>query len=255
MMLVQLPVTGLSRKILLAEYGSDPIKLTIHDLLFQQLCYHRILKESNTSRLKGTLRATVGLCLNGKLAKRVTRNGAQLGYHLYLYHRRLMMNYIEAQTGVGIPAKYALQNFYNEYDITEDDFDQETAYKYWHRHKARKKTKIVWTKEYCSVVLNYKKLTPAEAVRISQSSEVVPRIIECFKSNCFDKISSPPKQLLTHLHIYLQVELCCKRVGAVAREMKIHKNSVYYAVKVINSYLDTDPVISQSLKYCYSACL
>lgn len=255
MIIIKLPINRLSRCMLLAEYGIEPLHLSSHDLLFQQLCYKRVVHKNNFNRLERSLNSHIEICVNNSLAKRIKIHGEQLGYHLYAFHRRIMMNYIEAQTAVGVKARYALQNFYMEYGITEDDFDQDTAYKYWQRHKKQKQLKIIWTKKQATVVLNYKKVKATETISIPLDDETINLIIEKFQVVYIGQVKNPPARILKHLSIYLKSELGCKRISYISAREKLPRSSIYYAVNKIKIYLSTDHLIRESLNQCYEDCL
>jgi hypothetical protein len=60
----------------------------------------------------------------------------RVGHLLYLSHMERMMLFIEAQTLATGNAWGALELFYTKYEIEEDDFPMESAYKRWQRFQA-----------------------------------------------------------------------------------------------------------------------
>jgi hypothetical protein len=52
-----------------------------------------------------------------------------------------MMLYVEACTDAGMDAAKAIQNFMDKYDISFDELKPESAYKRWHRYKAKETVK------------------------------------------------------------------------------------------------------------------
>lgn len=141
MKLLTIPVSRFSKRILLSEYGEDPVTIPQADILFEQLNYQHINRFSRLIKLAFTLNEKYLIRVGDKVADKASKQVFQIGYHLYVYHRRMMVEYASGQVDAGIPIKHALINFYKKYDIGEDDMMLETAVKYWQRFFWKKEDK------------------------------------------------------------------------------------------------------------------
>jgi hypothetical protein len=141
MKLLTIPVSRFSKRILTSEYGPDPVEIPQADIFFEQLNYQHINRFSRLIKLAFTLNDKYMVRVGDKVADRANKQVFQIGYHLYVYHRRMMVEYASGQVDAGIPIKHALINFYKKYDIGEDDLMLETSVKYWQRFFWKKDDK------------------------------------------------------------------------------------------------------------------
>jgi hypothetical protein len=132
MLTVTIPVHPLSRAIILAEHGPEPVVLDSHDILFE-IINTRITPDD--LRNKSGLTEFIELTVNDRLAAHLAEYGLIAGLRLFRFHKYLMCRYADAQVrargkGHGRPA---LQEFLNLYHIEEDAYGLETAYKLYQR--------------------------------------------------------------------------------------------------------------------------
>lgn len=193
---ITIPVAPISRKILLTIHRELPIRLNNHDLLFHQLSYTRVRLQSNTQKHQKALTSSIAFVVSEKLASRLRNHVYEVGYHLYQQHKNKMMEYIEAQTEIDFEATASLKTFYNHYNIDEDDFDFETAYRYWKRYKTKKSTIISlkkipqgvpsFSKKY-NIILDYAQSEKASALFTKISNTLIPSLHKKFsiQARCF----------------------------------------------------------------------
>ncbi|MEO7175587.1 MAG: hypothetical protein ABI002_07335, partial [Saprospiraceae bacterium] len=138
MVTIQIPVSTFSRKIILAKY-QEPVKLSPSKLLHQQLSIVMERPYTNITRLRGMLNDTLAFEVENKKAPLLLKRGWQIGNHLHSYHVEFMLNHIQAKTMCGIPALTAMKAFYDLFEIDEDDFQMDSAYKRWQRFLEEEK--------------------------------------------------------------------------------------------------------------------
>lgn len=130
---VRIPVHPLSRCVLLAEYGREPLRIGYRDLLFSMLTTARLRDRSGTQRAAETLTASVELEVNDELARHLAVNYYQVGMLLFSWHKDLMCRHAETATAGGARAWGAIRHWLDARGVGEDDYGMEAAYKCWQR--------------------------------------------------------------------------------------------------------------------------
>lgn len=146
MNIVTLPVHPLSKRILLCEYGQEPIVLSRHDLLWEAFRSDPENVSSALNEAKGTLSTTITIQLNSGMVRRLAKQGAlsfRIGIHIHRVHLQKMYSYVEAFVRLGEDASEGIADFLSKYEVAEDEMAAETAYRYWHRYQQRKNKKKV----------------------------------------------------------------------------------------------------------------
>lgn len=131
---VYLPLSSLSRKILVAEYGAEPIAPGRADWMSDVLRVDRRDTQFQARALE-LIRSGVLLSVSPALADRVTQQAERLGVVLHRLHIEMLTRIMLAASESGQPAKTAMQCFYDAYDLDEDDLSQESAYREYQRFR------------------------------------------------------------------------------------------------------------------------
>ena len=141
-MIEKIPLHPLSWKILRRIFPEQEggLRIPTGDIHHQIIHYQRKKYRGNLEKLSEILSTYAPIHIQKKSAPRISASRAQIGYHILCYHRELFHTYVWAQKKAGIPASQAIDNFFEEYNITEDDYSRESAYKRWQRFQAKKKT-------------------------------------------------------------------------------------------------------------------
>lgn len=142
-MIVKIPVAPISRKIMISERGGEPILFNTSDIYHQLISYQRKKYRGNINKLTEVLTTYVEIIINDRRAREVKKSAWQIGYHLLCYHYDRMEQHVWTSKKAGVPATRAIDSFYAEYGITEEDFARESAYKRWQRF-AVKKNKVIY---------------------------------------------------------------------------------------------------------------
>lgn len=129
-----LPVSPISRKILLHDYQQEPLTPSHTYVLYHQLCYSRSPHIQWSSYFK-LLSAEVKVVLPSRFSLKGRDQLYQAGYLLYISHLDRMLHWVEAQTLITGNAWGAIEAFYEMHEIDEDDFSLESAYKRWQRYQ------------------------------------------------------------------------------------------------------------------------
>lgn len=166
MNIIHLPVAPLSRKILLAEYGPEPIHLGERNLLYRQMCY-RVDRTPWLKRHQQLLTTSIQISINKHLWEKVRQEPHQVGYHLYELHKDRMFTWVSGRvSGVDKEQLKAIRKYLEMYQVEEDEFGLDTAYRIWKRFKENRLTNTPPNVPYLSTGFHVK-LSPQQAIMIS----------------------------------------------------------------------------------------
>jgi len=241
---VILPVAPITAKVLLREYGSVPIKLTNHDILFHQLSYTRVRVESNIQKMQTALTTSIEFVLSEKLASRIKKHVHQIGYHLYQLHKQKMMEFIDAQVKAGMEATASLKNFYSEYLIDDDDFDFETAYRYWKRYKVKKNNVIFKTDSVEDVPCM------SNNWRIILDIDQAENAALQFRKISQYLIPNLPSKLPDHIRYYVHYNFSNYTLRELNEILDVPFQTIAYGNQTAKNALEFDHKINEILKYC-----
>lgn len=129
---VSVPCHPLTRRILLAEYGVEPIRVDRNDTIFVILTAmrgERIPEHKATALLSAQVRIVV----QDSTARSIERNRYTTGFALLKYHKELLHRYTHAAVLSGAKAWNTIEAFLRAYNVTEEEYGTDTAYKNWQR--------------------------------------------------------------------------------------------------------------------------
>jgi hypothetical protein len=138
---LRLPVLPWVRKVLLYEFGPEPIRLTGYSLLGKHaLGLPFDLPE--TERPPYDVGGCTVLCsISTRLWSNLQRYEElfQAGYYFEKVGQRMLLSHIVAAQRFGIPAKTAMLDWLDMYDLDEDEYSSEAAYQMWKVYKQGKR--------------------------------------------------------------------------------------------------------------------
>lgn len=128
-----LPVHPLTKRMLLCEYGTEPIVFPSHDYASKIL---KTAPRRATTQARGDkLTCTLHLFVDIEIARHLSEHATMVGLNFLAYHQNLLCRFGDAGfhlTGRG-GVKPAIERFLTIYDVSEDEYSSETAYKLWQR--------------------------------------------------------------------------------------------------------------------------
>lgn len=253
MNIIELPVHPMSKKMLLAEYGQEPIRLRHHDRLHEQLRVDPTQISSNLSQSRGTLSTSIQIEINDNLATKLQRGqlSFRIGIHIYKEHLNMLFTHVAAYINTGHEATTGIGDFLNKYHIEEDDFAFETAYRYWHREQKRKNKRK--NGHYFSVELTEKVSICTRIRRVINpvQDRVVQKALKDFiiqyrawadRTNTKQQKSKrSSKCLIKHITAYTLRKVANFHPEQIAERTKLKKRSVYKAIHSAESWLQAYP--------------
>lgn len=251
-MQVILPVAPLTKRIILARTGQEqPVRFSMKDHIFQQLNYSKLNKRKKLLTMQRICTETITLELNTKLVQSIGMRMYEAGYHLYNFHLHMMLTYIEAQCEAGIYATDAIRNFYEKYNISEDDFDMDSAYKRWVRHlqNVRKKGGKIKNFAESNDREKYKSKSAPFCATIPLDERQVEEVIQMILERYSGYRGQAPQSLPLHLSAYLLYKESLLNTNYIAEKLEMSRSNVYFAINNIENMMDTDGLFRQSYAF------
>jgi hypothetical protein len=128
-----LPCHPLTRRVLIAEYGQEPILLPNRDLLFSLINTTPLRSRVSHERAFEVLTSTISLQVHDRLAARLKNSWDAAGFLLLKFHKDAACRYVSTMYGLGQDARPALQDWLKRHSVEEDDYSLDSAYKMWQR--------------------------------------------------------------------------------------------------------------------------
>lgn len=134
MLHIEVPCHPLSKRVLISEYGNEPIVMNNHDPLFYLLTCAP-LRTRRTVGISDQLSTTVTFLVNERLALHIKKYDWQIGFALLKHHKRELCQFTASAVTLGFKggAKGALYFWLQDKRVAEDEYSLETAYKLWQR--------------------------------------------------------------------------------------------------------------------------
>lgn len=240
-MLIVVPLTPMSAKILATEYGRSPITPGRADWLSDVL---RIDRSSTRFTPEEEAAVSSGVLLNvsPKVASQIERQGKRLGVVIHRLHLENLSRHMAA-CSMRFPTKglamVALRDFYDYYGLSDDDFSQESAYREYSRfrkkflansatnsrHRVRPESRI-WQQR------------DNQVEHINQAGlDVLCRVLD-------DRLRQARirrrEVLARHAYIYIYAVRGGRDIAEISRRFKKHRANVYRAISHIQGKMKSD---------------
>ncbi len=87
---IKIRVHPLSRRVLLSEYGAEPLRIGQRDILYSSLTTGQPFDRSDLRHAERLLSATVTLEVNDDLAEHLAKRWRNVGLYLFRWHKDCM---------------------------------------------------------------------------------------------------------------------------------------------------------------------
>lgn len=138
---VRLPVLPWVRKVMVAEYGPEPIRITGHHLLGRHMkALPFDLPEEQDRPELATVGSAVLVNVSSLLWASVKDYNQlfQAGCYFEMLFQRMLVSHVRAQARLGVPDLVAIRDWFEMYGLDiDDDYNIEAARELWKAHKAR----------------------------------------------------------------------------------------------------------------------
>lgn len=248
----------MSRRILLSEHGGyDPIIIRQHDVLFGLLSLKRFRPRQALLQISQTLTTTVSILLDDDIARHVIADGYHVGFYLFRLHKETMCRYVQACSLNGVPALQAIRQYYDLQRISEDDYQEESAWKSWQRWSKYREKKRHFFKQNAdnpSAFLLKKRrnrakfLKPMKPLIFSISEMYAELATARFITSYRAIFGRPNKKLEKHVRIYYYIEMYGLSSREVQKKFQMKNNvSAWYAKKTLERKAKTNAMFKHLL--------
>lgn len=237
-------IAPITRQILLTEYGGvEPLRFQRRDLLYDQLRAIKIGSAGYGRKTLQWLSATITLEVHDDLAKIVSNKNTNVGMALYNFHVDMLMRYVEALTSCGIAASAAIHRFFEKYDISEDDYAYETAYRRWTWYKSEMEKNSGKTRTNSrSHVSGFSGL--GRRVKLLASDPVLEERIQLILTRLHESGRSLPQAFSRHLTYYIYYMYGGYTMRVLARKLHTPRATISDGIQILRNWLHTDAVVA-----------
>jgi hypothetical protein len=229
----------MTKAILLSEHGGiEPIIIRQHDVLFGMLTLKRFKPRSTMLQISHTLTATISILLDEDIARHAISESYHVGFYLFKLHKETMCRYIQASALNGRPSMDAIRQYYFLQGITEDDYQEESAWKAWMRWSKSRRKKPIFSKQNpdkAGVVLCEKRRAraklsaPLRPLTLTLSEANIELATARFMSAYSGIFRSTPRRLEKHVRVYYYMTVYHMSSYEVARKLQVKPWSAWYA--------------------------
>lgn len=236
MRLLQIKVHALTRRVLLSELGhQEPFALPNHSLVFQ--AFNTQFRRLGAERNQFT--ASVSFLLDERIADNAERSLHRIATWLFAMHKQQMCWFVQGQTSTGkTTAKEAVKNWLDYYEVDEDEYSLDSAYKCWQRFGwnfqeknpqffGRLREKAARIPSEKTARRRARKTPPPGAVQ--EPEYAVARFLAAY-SQTFRRV---PKKLQTQARAYTYIVGCQLSVRQAAEKIGGGSSSTHYAMQAM----------------------
>jgi hypothetical protein len=239
--ILSVPVTRFSRKILIKEHGTAPIPVNRSHPLWVFLRPHVPGDHAGGGHIAAERCAHINISVKYPSKRLLKDHLSDAGLALHRHHVDWMLRWTWASTCNGVPALRAIKSFYNFYLIDDDDYDLGSAFRMWQRFRKDIEEKF----EGKSV--NPGRVDVLIFSRPGEDFSSLPTEAELdeLTGRSFEAIAAArpglPRHLRTQLGIWLHVRHGHWRVDAAAQKFGRSLQRAYVAIQRINALRKTEP--------------
>lgn len=242
---ITIQVHPLTKRVLLAEYGCEPIAFPNQDFTFNLLTADHRRDRAPQHGLK--LTSSIALVVDDATARHLARHSISVGLRLFRYHQQLVCRHADSANRIQGKGhiKAAIEQWLAAYQVDEDEYAAETAYKLWQRWtwkitgnnrdffgRRRGMSASISSKKLRARANTPKSQFPLRAtLKECQAELAASRFAEGIR-RCF---SSPGKKVAEQARIYYYIQYGGMSCRDVAQKMGISKSSASYAVKTLTA--------------------
>lgn len=255
---ISIPVHPLTRRVLLAEYGCEPIVFPNQDFTFNLLRADHIRDRAQQHGFK--LTETIEVCIDDATARHIKHHERAVGLRLFRFHQQLICRHADSAfriQGKG-NIKAAIEAWLSAYGVDEDEYAVETAYKLWQRWswKIEEKNKQFFSRRRGTTpsVLAKKNRLRATSTASRFPLNATLKEIEAelaanrFVENLRKCMRGAHKKLPVHARAYYYVKYSGLNHRQAAKRLSVCKATVTYAIASLNKKAERNRTIGLLLQ-------
>ena len=243
---VVIPIAPISKRIIVTERGAGPLRLSQHDLLY---AFFQIRKTGNPNQRKkqsaALLSDSITFIVSNKMGKVMIKNADEIGRVLYRYHleRMCLFVYAKWEGSKQINVKHTIVAFFNRYQITEDDFSLETAYKrvqrfFWKNADSKSTFSLKNTTQPVRLNSNAKRLQ-LQGLFFADEDTII-NLHNSFFEKFYAQPHNAPETYLGFFPNWLDYYYRSITVADISKKSEITQQAVYNRISCFNDQLKYD---------------
>ncbi|HNQ31624.1 MAG TPA: hypothetical protein PKJ68_04035 [Candidatus Woesebacteria bacterium] len=242
-MIITLPVSRLSKKMLLSEYPCDErtalIKAGAHTLLCRQL---RMKYRDKYQHLRTHELLVDSVKISAPQMPPLSDAArAMIGYMVHQEHRMSIMRWIESAVILGHTASEGIRTFFERYDLDDDDLNYESVFRQWQRHKRRIMQDV--SEDDLAAVRNFAKENPPPPTLEDQERRF-QIFISRITDHLYDSRQMWRRGQVRNLRLYMRSR--SERIDDLAVEYGIHASNVYRAVQQAQRWISERRIVREA---------
>lgn len=249
MMTVRIPVSPLSKCILLTESeGDTPVSFGNYNPAYYS-CYIQRPVRDKLKLIDLHLTDSIEIRLSNYLALRARRFGHHIGYFLHRFHIEKMMSFVLGRWVDGMEVKSSILMFYKMYGITEDDYSLDSACRKWTRFKSKHSGKFFrfHSKEGDKKRRNFSEERPWTQDEIKSAIETVLNSHpDIFIGK--DKRVGISSTLMDQLYTYLMVNKGRFKSSYLSEKLGVTIRSIQYRITTFRDLIESNPDLDKTFK-------
>ena len=258
MLSVTIPCHPLSRKMLLAQYGQEPITLDNHDPLFDVLSAPRV--RAVAAKNRSALSAEITFALDDRIAQHVAEHAIQIGLRIFRHHKPMLCWFVLGSyraKGKGV-VWGAIEEFLSIHNVEEDDYSTETAHKLFQRfgwnfdkkngHFSGRMREKPGVKTSRKKQVRAKLCKPIQPLTIAMKDIEVELAIGRFLvsySKCFRRT---PGYLPKHARVYTYITMQALSVREAAEKLGMSRTGVQNCLASFRARLRRNPTVARLIE-------
>lgn len=258
MQLITIPVSKFSRKIILCEYGPEPIRVRPNNPLSDPLRTQRTSTYFEAESMEVRLDASIEIVVGKSFAAMLVDPRCNASLALQRAHLAQMLNFVWALSKAGVSAANALRQFYDLYDLDEDDYAFDSAYRLFVRFKSNRANNHV--KKYGnifppSVLPNSRifagfgavQMPPDETRLGAVCAEIEAQLLELRRAKKCRPLAVP-KTLLRQVRVFVFSTFGQRPYQILVKKFGVSKSQIYSDIQRVADFLQYDPEFSAAMR-------
>lgn len=248
-MVIFLPLSSFSAKIILTEYGTtQPITPGRADWLSDII---RIDRSSTrfTAEEESVIVTGLQMSVPDSLAEQIKSQGLRLGIVIHRLHIENLSRHMAA-CAMRFPSKglamAALRDFYDHYNISDDDFALESAYREYSRFRKKFLANPATNKTHR--VLPESRVWQHRDNTVENINQVgLDALCRVLDTRLVNARIRRHKVLARQAYIYIYAVRGGRDIAEISRRFKVHRANVYRAIQRIRLRLKSDRVFQKAI--------
>jgi len=244
-MIYVIPISSFSKKII-TTHRAEPVSINARDILYQTFNNIRTGRPVSMLEADKLLNDSIEIQITGTLRRSEQPYLYQAGINIHRLHLHEMMLFIEGQVMGGGNASAAIRQYFEIFDIDDEDMNMESIFRKWQRYWSDKK--ILKKSFKKTAKKEHHKRTKIETVSIaefySQMAWLVYDNLQYFTTTD----GKFKVKLLRHLKIYLYHKVLKYDIGNCARIFGFTTRHIYNAINNIENIMRYDHRLGQHIE-------